>query len=123
MPRHRDRGSVLIADLVLAAAIVIVVGAAASAAGIVAAADQADHEAARNAALWAARTGDEARAAVFARRVAPDATVSVVLDGETATATAATQVTLPHPLLGRIPLTVVATVTIPIAPYRSNRDG
>lgn len=123
MPRPRERGSVLIADLVLAAAIVLVVGAAASAAGIVAAADQAGREGARNAALWAARTGDESRAAVFARRVAPDALVAVEIEGGRATATAATTVDLPHPALGRVRVGVTAVVSVPIAPYRSNRDG
>ncbi|MEK7252424.1 MAG: hypothetical protein AAB198_04115, partial [Actinomycetota bacterium] len=74
---RRDDGSVLAADLVLAAAIVIVVAATASAFGTVAGAVQDDREAARNAAVIAARSGDVVRAETVARSLAPNADVIV----------------------------------------------
>lgn len=109
------------ADVMLGAVIVLILAAAASAAGTVAGAEQANHEAARNAALWAARTGDADRARTMGSRLAPDATVAVTITPEQAIAVVATPVALAHPLLGRVPLTTSASISIPIAPYRSNR--
>jgi phage-related protein len=113
---------VLIADLMLAAAIVVVVGAIASAFGTVSAAVQDDREAAGNAAVIAARSGDSGRAAYVAGRIAPEGnTVEITATPDQITVRVSTPIAAAHPVLGRIRLTTVAEEAVPVAPYRSAR--
>lgn len=121
MRLRRDDGSVLAADLVLAAAIVIVVAATASAFGTVAGAVQDDREAARNAAVIAARSGDVVRAETVARSLAPNADVIVKASPDRIAVWVGGPVEVAHPVLRRITLTAFGVAEVPIAPYRSNR--
>jgi len=117
---HRDDGSVLAADLVLAAAIVVVVSAVAAAFGTVAGALQDHREAARVSAVVAARTGDVAAAVAVAERLAPGSTVTIDDDGDEVTVHVTGPIEVPHPVTRRIQRVVSGEATVPIAPYRSN---
>jgi hypothetical protein len=121
LPSHRDTGSVLAADLVLAAAIVIVVAATAAAFGTVAEAGQEYTEAARNAAVVAAR-GEATRALHVAARLSPQGSVTVDETDGVITAVVTDQVTAAHPVLWWTTITVRGESVVPIAPYRSARD-
>ena len=121
MRLRRDDGSVLAADLVLAAAIVIVVAATASAFGTVAAAVQDDREAARTAAVIAARTGDVERAETVARRLSPDTDVTIEVSPDLIAVRVSGPVEVAHPVLRRITVTAFGEAEVPVAPYRSNR--
>ena len=122
MRLRRDDGSVLAADLVLAAAIVIVVAATAGAFGTVAAAVQDDREAARNAAVIAARTGDTKRAETVARRLSsPAAEVGIETSPDLIAVWVGGPVEGAHPVLRRITITAFGEAEVPVAPYRSNR--
>jgi len=118
---HREDGSVLVADLVLASAIVVVVSAISTAVGTVAGAFQDNREAARTAAVMAARTGDIAAATVLAGRLAPGSIVSIDERTDEVTVHVAGPIEVPHPVMRRTELTVIGEATVPIAPYRSNR--
>jgi hypothetical protein len=118
---NRDDGSVLIADLVLASAIVLVVAAIASAFGGVAGAMQDDREAARHAAVIAARTGDLDRATSVARRLAPGATVRIDATRDHVTAWVGGPIVVAHPIRRSVTITAQGEAQVPIAPYRSNR--
>ncbi|WKZ81633.1 MAG: hypothetical protein QY307_05895 [Acidimicrobiia bacterium] len=120
MPSPRDRGSVLIADLVLASAVVVLVAAATAAAGRVSVYQQEQREAARVAAVTAARTGDVPAAVAAAGRLAPGRSVALSAGGGRVVARLTGSVRLAHPE-GAASLTITETVVVPIAPYRSNR--
>lgn len=122
MPTHPERGSVLVADLALAAAIVIAIAAIAAAVGGVASAQQDQREAARNAAVIAARTGNLDRAAHVAGRLAPGATITIAPGDGSVSVVVSDEIVVAHPGSGRIGLTIVGDATVPIAPYRSARD-
>lgn len=121
MRLRRDHGSVLAADLVLAAAIVIVVAATASAFATVAAAVQDDREAARNAAVIAARTGDLDRAVTVARRLSPGASVAIQASPDLIAVTVLGPVVVAHPVVRHMTVTAFGAAAVPVAPYRSNR--
>lgn len=117
----REDGSVLVADLVLAAAIVIVVAATATAFGAVAGAVQDDREAARSAAVIVARTSDVAEAESVARRLSPGATVLIDVTSARVAVRVSGPIEVAHPVLRRVSLTAFGVAEVPIAPYRSNR--
>ncbi len=121
MRSHRENGSVLAADLVLAAAIVIVMAATATAFGAVAGAVQDDREAARNAAVIVARTNDVAAAESVARRLSPGATVLIQKTSGRVVVRVSGEIVVAHPVLHRVSLTAFGIANVPIAPYRSNR--
>jgi hypothetical protein len=119
-----ERGSVLIADVLLGCVIVAILASAAAAAGIVIDAGQSSREAARDGAVAIARgwepTGVLGRIEHIAR---PDSQVEVEVGGGRVRVTVSAEVTLPHPVARRLRETIVATSSVPIAPYRSRRDG
>ncbi|HUG75479.1 MAG TPA: hypothetical protein VMM81_07410 [Acidimicrobiia bacterium] len=116
----RDDGSVLVADIALAAAVLIVVAAITSAVGILADTRQRVDEAARTAAIVAARSGDLKSATLVARGIAPHgAAITVTKAGGLVTATVSTRTRLPHPVLRWVSLRVAASEVQPVAPYRS----
>lgn len=118
---HREEGSVLVADLAVAALVVVVVAALTAAAGVSAEAAQRTAEAARNAAVISARTGDADRARQVAQQLAPPgATVTVEVGQGSAHATVSGRVALPHPVLRRVEISVGDQATQPVAPYRSH---
>ena len=121
MRLRRDEGSVLIADLMLASVVVLVVAAIASGFGAVAAALQDDREAARSAAVVAARTGDLERAGAIAGSLAPDATVTIDASPDLITVRVAGPIEVAHPVVRRVTLTAIGEASVPVAPYRSNR--
>jgi hypothetical protein len=118
-----DRGSVLAADLLLAA---VVVGMVASIAGAMASVELAVQEAriaARSAAVVAARSGDFETAAAWAGALAPgDAVVTVSRETEHILAIVQADVAVPHPISGRANVPTRGEANVPIAPYRSNRE-
>lgn len=117
----RDNGSVLVADVALAAGVLIVVAAITSAVGVLADARQRVDEAARTAAIVAARSGDLNDATLVARGIAPDgAAITVTEAGGSVTAAVSARARLPHPVLRWMSLNVAATVVQPVAPYRSS---
>lgn len=116
-----DRGSVLIADLVLGAAIVIAIASIASAFGILAGRQQDQREAARHAAVIAARTGDVAAAETAARRISSPSTVTIATTTDSVTVRVSASHTVPHPVLRRVAVEISAAAEVPIAPYRSDR--
>lgn len=121
MPLPREAGSVLIADLALAATIVIAVASVAAAFGAVAGRQQDHRESARQAAVVAARSGDLVSATEIARRHSPSAVVSITdLDG-LVSVRVESSIGLVHPVVQRVTMTVRGEATIPIAPYRSDR--
>ena len=120
MPSHPESGSVLAADLVLAATIVLVVSATAAAFGTVAGAGQEHTEAARNAAVIAAR-GEVERARDVALRLSPGADVSMSVSTDQVAVWVSSVVATPHPVFHWISLTVHGEAAVPIAPYRSAR--
>jgi Flp pilus assembly protein TadG len=121
VPRPRDEGSVLVADVALAAVVLIVVAATTSAVGVLADARQRVDEAARSAAIVAARSGDLSDATVVARSLAPDgAAITITRAGGAVTATVSVRVRLPHPVLRWVSLGVAASVVQQVAPYRSS---
>ncbi|MEX2323360.1 MAG: hypothetical protein WEA29_06270 [Acidimicrobiia bacterium] len=116
----RDDGSVLVADIALAAGVLIVVAAITSAVGVLADTRQRVDEAARTAAIVAARSGDLNDATLVARGIAPDGAAITVTEARgSVTATVSTRVRLPHPVLRWVSLGVAASVVQPVAPYRS----
>lgn len=117
----RDDGSVLAADLVLASAIVVVVAAIAGAFGTIAGTTQDNREAARSAAVMAARTGDMPEATSLAERLAPGSIVTIDDRPDEVMVRVAAPIEVPHPVLHRVELTVIGEATVPVAPYRSNR--
>ena len=121
MPSRHDRGSVLAADLLLASILVLVVAAATSAFGLLAAATQDAHEASRIAAITAARTGDAELGRATASGARTDLRLEVTVDSDRAIAVGRLQVAVPHALFGWLEREVVASVVVPVAPYRSNR--
>ena len=121
MRSNHDAGSVLVADLVLASAIVLVVAAIASGFGTVAAAVQDDREAARNAAVIVARTGDLQHATNVVERLAPDATVVIDASPDLISVRVSGPLEVAHPVLRRVTVTAVGEAAVPVAPYRSNR--
>jgi len=72
---NRDRGSVLVADLVLGCALVLIIAAAASAAGIIVDTTQSSREAARMGAVAIARGWELEGALIRAGALAPPAAV------------------------------------------------
>ena len=124
MSWSRDRGSVLVADLVLGSAIVLIVAAAAVTAGLIIDAGQSSRESARTSAVAIARGWDPATALERGRRLAlPGSTVSTTQSHGLVTVRVAVQVALPRPFAGRLIRPVAVSVDVPIAPYRSRRDG
>ncbi len=121
MRSHREAGSVLAADLVLASLIVLLITATTAAFGGIAGAVQADREAARNAAVIAARTGDLTRAADVAHRLAPGATVVIDASPDAVTVSVRGPVEVAHPVRGRVTVRAFGEFEVPVAPYRSNR--
>jgi hypothetical protein len=119
---RREEGSVLLADVIIASAIVLVVAASTAAVGIIADATSASREAAFAAAVGAARTGDHEEARSTATRLAPAGSSIIVAaaDGSIHSIVSA-WVELPHPVVRRVRVSVVESVRVPIAPYRSNR--
>jgi hypothetical protein len=115
-----DRGSVIVADLVIGASLVLILASAATAAGLVIDAAQSSREAARSAAVELARGNGPAPALRRARRLSPpgaridyevvDREVRVRVDVE---------VELPHPIYGSARVRVGALAEVPIAPFRS----
>lgn len=116
-----DRGSVLLADLALAAVIVIAIVSIASGFGVLAGRQQDQREAARHAAVVAARTGDVSAATAAARRLSPSSAVSIVVADDSVTAEVSANIAVPHPVLRRVAVAVSALSEVPIAPYRSGR--
>lgn len=121
MQPHPDRGSILIADVVVGALIVVILGAAAAAVGTWAGTDQANREAARSAARVLLREGDFDHARRVAERLAPGSAVATESTGGTVRVTVVRTVELPHPVSSRSATSSVA-VELPVAPYRSNRE-
>ena len=97
------------------------VAATATAFGAVAGAVQDDREAARNAAVIAARTSDVAQAESVARRLSPGATVLIDMTSERVAVRVSGPIVVAHPVLRRLSLTAFGVAEVPIAPYRSNR--
>ena len=116
----RERGSVIVADLVLGAAIVLILAAAATAAATAADAVQSSREAARNAAVEIAR-GNEPEGVL--RRVRLSAPQGASIEYEIADGNVRvnieSNVDLAHPVMGAHRIRVAARVDVPIAPYRS----
>lgn len=124
MSSNRDRGSVLVADLVLGCALVLIIAAAASAAGIIVDTTQSSREAARMGAVAIARGWEPEGALIRARALAPpESTITAELGDGSAQVDVSVVAELPHPIARRMSLPVSATVIVPIAPYRSRRDG
>jgi hypothetical protein len=115
-----DRGSVIVADLVIGAAIVLILAAAASAVGIVIDAGQSSREAARSAAVELAR-GESANSALSrAKALAPaGATISHEFLTRSARVSVEATVSLPHPVFLERRVTLGSVAVVPIAPYRS----
>ncbi|HAX81309.1 MAG TPA: hypothetical protein DCY40_01920 [Actinobacteria bacterium] len=120
MRSNHESGSVLAADLVLAAAIILVVSATATAFGTVAGAGQDHTEAARNAAVVAAR-GELDRALDVASRLSPGSEVSMSVSADRIAVRISSVVATPHPVLRWTSLTVRGEAAVPVAPYRSGR--
>ena len=124
MSSNRDRGSVLVADLVLGCALVLIIAAAASAAGIIVDTTQSSREAARMGAVAIARGWEPEGALIRARALAPpESTITAELGDGSAQVDVSVVAELPHPIARRMSFPVSATVIVPIAPYRSRRDG
>ena len=124
MSSNRDRGSVLVADLVLGCALVLIIAAAASAAGIIVDTTQSSREAARMGAVAIARGWEPEGALIRARALAPpESTITAELGDGSAQVDVSVVAELPHPIARRMSVSVSATVIVPIAPYRSRRDG
>lgn len=122
MSSPRDRGCALLADLVLGAAIVVIVAAAALAAASVIEARQSAREAARTAAVVAARTGNVPVAVERGSRLAPaGAAITVSIDRGAARARVQAVLSLPHPVTRTVRLRLSEQAEVPVAPYRSNR--
>jgi hypothetical protein len=118
-----DRGAVLIGDVLLGAMLVLILAATAGAAGRIVATGESAREASRGAAVAIARGWDPEAALRHAALLAPDTYItSHQVDGAVVvTVEAVTE--LPHPVLGRLPLSLSVSTAVPIAPYRSRRDG
>ena len=124
MSWNHERGSVLAADLLLGCAIVIVLASAASAAGLIIDAEESSAEAAQSAAVAIARGWQPSDALARAQILAPagSSITSRQSDGNAVVVVSLT-VALPHPIARRVTTSVEATSSVPIAPYRSRRDG
>jgi len=119
-----ERGSVLIADVLLGCVIVAILTSAAAAAGIIVDAGQSSREAARDAAVALARGWEPTGVLGRIDHIAlPDSRVDVETAGGRVRVTVSVDVTLPHPVAWRRHETILATTWVPIAPYRSRRDG
>lgn len=117
---NRERGSAIVADLVIGAVIVFVLAAAASAAGMVIDAGQASREAARSAAVELARGIKPGPALRRAENLAPaGADIDHEFVDRSMKVTVAATMRLPHPLLRSKRVTIDAEVIVPVAPYRS----
>lgn len=115
-----ERGSVIVADLVIGAAIVSILAAAASAAGIVIDAGQSSREAARSAAVELARGEEPTSALRRGEALAPRAaTISHEFLGHSVRVSVEAEVSLPHPVFLKKRVTLESVAEIPIAPYRS----
>lgn len=115
-----ERGSVIVADLVIGAAIVLVLAAAASAAGMVVDTGQSSREAARSAAVELARGVETGPAIRRAERLAPGgADVGHEFIDHAVRVWVESEVRLPHPLFSSTRVPMRSEVVIPIAPYRS----
>ena len=121
MRTPREAGSVLIADLALAAAIVIAVASVTSAFGAAAGRQQDHRESARQAAVVLARSGNAEAAAVVARRHSPFSVVSLTEQGGVVTVSVESSLNLVHPVVRRAVVSIRGVATVPIAPYRSGR--
>jgi hypothetical protein len=121
LPSPRDAGSVLIADLALAATIVIAVASVASAFGVAAGRQQDHRESARQAAVVLARSGNMEMAAAIARRHSPSSVVSITEHSGVVTVSVESSTTLVHPVVRRVVVSIRGVATMPIAPYRSGR--
>lgn len=115
-----DRGSVIVADLVIGAALVLILAAAASAAGIVIDAGQSSREAARSTAVELAR-GQSANSALHRGKVlAPaGATIGHEFLTRAVRVSVEAKVSLPHPVFLEKRVAVGSVAVVPIAPYRS----
>jgi hypothetical protein len=115
-----ERGSVLVADLVIGAVIVFVLAAAATAVGMVVDAGQSSREAARSAAVELARGVGRGPAIRRAERLAPDnAEIDHEVVDRSVRVSVETEVRLPHPLFLSVRVPIRSVVEVPIAPYRS----
>lgn len=124
MSWHPERGSVLAADLLLGCVIVLILSMAAGAAGMIIDAGQSTREAARTGAVAIARGWDTDGAASRVRALAlPGASTSVGYAGGHALVSVSVTMALPHPVARRLVMSIDVTESIPIAPYRSRRDG
>lgn len=121
---NRERGSVLVTDVVFGCFIVLIVSSVATAAGRVIDAGQSSREAARTSAVAIARGWDPEGALARARVLAlPGSSIALDdVDGAVAVRVSV-EIEVPHPLARGVRLPMEAYVSIPVAPYRSRRDG
>ena len=113
----------LAAELVLAASIVAMVASISAALASVEVAIQQDNEAARSAAVIAARTGDNQAAAQKGAALAHSGASLELTPGTDLIRTRVRgDVTVPHPVSGRRVVGTEGSAEVPIAPYRSNRE-
>lgn len=115
-----DRGSALIEALVIGSFVFVVVVAAVSSSIRVVTTGAAARQAARVAAVHAARHGDTVAAGELARSLMSGGEVTVRRSGYAIQVVIGRTIEVPHPD-GILPLTVIGEATVPLAPFRSNR--
>jgi hypothetical protein len=119
---HPEGGSALLEVLVLGSAAVIVTTTIVMSATSVVSAGEAAREAARTGAVWGARHGDADLALNTATRFAPEgAIVTSRRQGDRMTVIVRVPASLFEPFGKRGRDRQIGRVSVPVAPYRSNR--